>query len=446
MNEELRGSQALERLLKLDGVRTILDIGSGTEAHAEIMRAAGKEVFTISLTPGADHVGDFMAWADPIGFDAIWACHVLEHHVNPGDFLRKCRAHLRPGGVLAVTVPPLKHEIVGGHVTLWNAGLLLYQLIAAGFDCRNARVGTYGYNISALVENTPADLPELARDTGDIMKLAKFFPVPVREGFDGRLPDIGWGAPRVLQHEAGPVPRRVAILGLGPSVDKFSLLSRKAGGQHVICDEVWSINAIGDVFNSDRVFHMDDVRIQEVRAATAPASNIAEMLAWMKKHPGPIYTSRANTAYPGLVEFPLEEVINGVPQGYFNSTAAYAVAYAVHIGVEKILCFGMDFTYPNAEDAEKGRACVEFWLGVAAARGMQIALPNTTTLLDAMCPAGERFYGYDCVDLAFTRQGNRITVSMAEKAALPSAEEIEHRYDHDRHPNQLVEQHLEAAQ
>jgi hypothetical protein len=53
------------------------------------------------------------------------------------------------------------------------------------------------------------------------------------------------------------------------------------------------------------------------------------------------------------------------PDAYFNSTAAYAVAYAIHMGVKKISVFGMDFTYPNAHDAEKGRACVEFWLGIA---------------------------------------------------------------------------------
>ena len=59
---------------------------------------------------------------------------------------------------------------------------------------------------------------------------------------------------------------------------------------------------------------MDDVRIQEVRAAAAPQSNIANMLAWMRRHPGPILTSRIPepNAYPGLVAFPLEPVINAL--------------------------------------------------------------------------------------------------------------------------------------
>lgn len=197
-----RGSEALARLLGCPDTYRVLDIGSGSGEQAAIMRAAGRDVWTVDIAGPADHVGDFMAWAGgPTGFDAVWACHVLEHQPNPGAFLQACRRRLRPGGLLAVTVPPLKDEIVGGHVTLWNAGLLLYHLILAGFDCRAARVGTYAsgpgfppYNISVLVRRPvePIALPALRMDRGDIETLAPFFPIPVAHGFDGRLPDIAW--------------------------------------------------------------------------------------------------------------------------------------------------------------------------------------------------------------------------------------------------------------
>lgn len=234
------------------------------------------------------------------------------------------------------------------------------------------------------------------------------------------------------------VPGHVAILGLGPSVNQFLELTKRGGGRRAFCDEVWSINALGDVFVSDRIFHMDDVRVQEARAAAKPDSNIAQMLRWLRSHPGPIVTSRLHPAYPGLIEFPLEDVLNAFPQGYFNSTAAYAVAYAVHIGVRKISCFGMDFTYPNVHDAEKGRACVEFWLGIAAARGIQLGTPRTSSLLDAMYPEAQHFYGYDCVDLAITSDAGRIRVDMTEKG-VPPAEEVELRYDHNRYGASFAE-------
>lgn len=190
-----RGGQALDRLLRIPGVRSVLDVGSGFGVHAQIMRSFGKTVTTVSLEAPADHVCDFVEWGgQPESFDAVWACHVLEHQLDVGAFLAACRRQLRDGGILAITVPPAKHFIVGGHLTLWNAGLLLYNLILAGFDCRNAMVGTYGYNISVIVAKGDVDLPPLYFDEGDIDRLAAFFPVPLTQGFDGRLPDIGWEA------------------------------------------------------------------------------------------------------------------------------------------------------------------------------------------------------------------------------------------------------------
>ena len=235
-------------------------------------------------------------------------------------------------------------------------------------------------------------------------------------------------------------PGHVVLLGMGPSVAEYLNIVKRLGGRSAFCDEVWSINALGNVFDSDRVFHMDDVRIQEIRAAARPASNIAQMLKWMRRHPGPIYTSRAHPDYPGLVEFPTEDVVNHLNFGYFNSTAAYAVAYAVHIGVQKLSIFGNDFTYPNAHDAEKGRGCVEFWLGQAAARGIALSIPRTSSLMDACMPLADRLYGNDTRDIVWKRLGGKVKLVFTEKKTLPTADEIEDRYDHSRHPSPLVDQ------
>lgn len=234
-------------------------------------------------------------------------------------------------------------------------------------------------------------------------------------------------------------PKHVAILGLGPSLTQYLEITKRLGGRSRFCDEVWTINALGDVFAGDLVFHMDDVRIQEIRAQASPESNIAAMLGWLKTHQGPVMTSRAHPAYPCLVEFPLEDVLNDLGHDYFNSTAAYAIAFAIHIGVEKISVFGMDFTYPDAHDAEKGRGCVEFWLGTAAARGIKISLPKTTTLMDAMNSRAARLYGYDTQNVNFIMQPDgQLKLEFNERTTLPTAEEIEAAYDHSAHPNALV--------
>lgn len=240
------------------------------------------------------------------------------------------------------------------------------------------------------------------------------------------------------------VPDHVAIVGLGPSGRTFFELVRGQGGASAWCDEVWGINAIGDTFRCDRIFHMDDVAVQERRAAARPSSNIANMVRWLKTHPGPIYTSVVREGYPGMVEFPLEEVLNrkhdsngGAP--YFNSTTAYAIAYGVHIGVKQMSLWGIDYTLPNIHKGEQGRACVEFWLGIAAARGIEIIIPDTSTLMDACAPARERIYGYDGVDVVLKDQPDGTVKVEFKERELPTAAEIEARYDHSKHPNRLMQ-------
>jgi len=179
----LNAEDALGHLLTLD-FKTVLDLGSGEGLRDKIFREKGKSLTTCSLIPPADYVLDYLETDFP-QFDCIWASHVLEHQLNVNFFLKKCFSELKDNGIFAVTVPPLKHEIVGGHVTLWNQGLLLYNLILAGFDCKLAWVKTYGYNISVVVRKKSLLCPDLVYDYGDINKLAQFFPYSVTEGFNG---------------------------------------------------------------------------------------------------------------------------------------------------------------------------------------------------------------------------------------------------------------------
>lgn len=246
---------------------------------------------------------------------------------------------------------------------------------------------------------------------------------------------------RVDIPEALPKPpqKHIAILGLGPSLDQYTDQVKRAGGRSNFCDETWAINALGDLFACDLVFHMDDIRVQMIRAEAKPASNIAAMTRWLKHSPVPVVTSRAHPDYPALVEFPLEDVLNHLGHDYFNNTAAYAVAFAIHIGATKISCWGMDFTYPNVNHAEKGKACVEFWLGQAHARGIEIGLPKTSTLMDSCYPQDARLYGYDCVDVGFNiEEDGHLALTFKERDTLPTAEAVEANYNHER---PIAEQH-----
>lgn len=239
---------------------------------------------------------------------------------------------------------------------------------------------------------------------------------------------------------SAPVRKRVAIIAYGPSMHAYVNLAKALGGRHMLVDEVWGINAVASVIRCDRAFHMDDVRIQQVRVDAQPDSNIKAMLDWLKTADVPVYTSRLHPDFACLVEYPLADVLNrvgGLP--YFNSTPAYAVALAIAEGFSEISLFGLDYAYANSHHAEKGRACIEFWCGQAMARGIDVIIPNTSSLLDA-CLA-QSLYGYGRFgsrDVALKLVKGRVRARFTERPDLPTADEIEREYDHSRHPSPLV--------
>lgn len=193
---------ALQKIIDEHKFTTVLDIGSGGGEQADIFVRSGKQVTAVDYgescyfkeRPKAyiTRIGDFNKMYFDTQFDCVWASHVLEHQLDVQEFLTKIHSVLREGGTLAITVPPLKHDIVGGHVSLWNAGLLLYRLVLAGFDCSNVSVLSYGYNISVVVKKKTINVPELVYDKGDVDKISRYLPGGLKEGFNGDIYRLNW--------------------------------------------------------------------------------------------------------------------------------------------------------------------------------------------------------------------------------------------------------------
>ncbi|MFN4295683.1 MAG: methyltransferase domain-containing protein [Brevundimonas sp.] len=180
---------------------TVLDIGSGAGEQAEALRRHGKRVTELDYgeSPsflsrddgGAVIIGDFLQTRFETPFDCAIASHVLEHQMNVNAFLKALHASVREDGIVAISVPPLKHQIVGGHLTLWNAGLVLYNLVLAGFDCRTPWIRQYGYNISVVIQKRTISPVGLVFDKGDIDRIAPWLPEGFREGFNGDIRRLG---------------------------------------------------------------------------------------------------------------------------------------------------------------------------------------------------------------------------------------------------------------
>jgi len=209
--------------------------------------------------------------------------------------------------------------------------------------------------------------------------------------------------------------KTIAIVGMGKSWFDYNLA--KSHGVHF--DEVWSINAVASVIYHDRVFMMDPPsRFLDTDDAGGQTDSMIKLL---KEHQGPIYTCELDDRCPGLVEYPIKEVIEDANCYYLNNTVAYAIAFAYWNEVSNIKLFGVDFSYQgNLHFAEAGRGCVEFWLSKCISAGMQVEVAHTSGLLDTDVPAEQKLYGYHrLADPLVVIQGeNTLQVSKVSKLEI----------------------------
>jgi hypothetical protein len=185
-------------------------------------------------------------------------------------------------------------------------------------------------------------------------------------------------------------PKTVVLLCMGPSVMDYLGATLTQELTLSFADETWALNMAANPFNHDVVFWMDDLRSQ---------NNFRPgLIDLLRKRGKPVITcTRHADLVPSSYDYPISEVaalsipVFGKP--YLTNGVAMAIAYAIWLGVKCLKIYGADFTYPNRNFAEEGRACVEAWITIASVRGMEVQLAPNTSLMDNVSDHG--IYGYD---------------------------------------------------
>lgn len=171
--ERTSSKDALCKLLTEFQFESVLDLGAGNGVHSGVFLSHGKKVsaiiadepqwFAEGLKKKVDFVfNDYLKHEFPEKFDCIWASHILEHIRNIGLFLDKVWDDLNDGGILALTVPATEMESGDGHINIFTPGHLVAQLLEAGFDMRDMRLKTYGYNLSVICRKNAGLRPDRA--------------------------------------------------------------------------------------------------------------------------------------------------------------------------------------------------------------------------------------------------------------------------------------------
>ena len=167
----MRATRLLREAISKDP-KTVLDIAVGTGKHAHCFLAQGTEVTGLDVTyPPLEHENyehiqqsyEEFALAKPNmpaykdrKWDMIWCCHTLEHMPNVQSFLISLHEWLEEDGWLFIAVPPAEQNRLHiGHLSLWTPAHLVYNLICAGWDCRDARWYTEYCSIGLMLQNKP---------------------------------------------------------------------------------------------------------------------------------------------------------------------------------------------------------------------------------------------------------------------------------------------------
>jgi SAM-dependent methyltransferase len=200
--EPFRGKEIIDKLLSLE-FKTVIDIGAGYKKQATYLQSHGKDVKTCGYVTDDfnnleyDYNGDFNTFNfQGERFDVSLSSHILEHQLNVNNYLKKISRITKNDGYIVIIVPPRKPFIIGGHVSIWNAGLVLYNLVLAGVDCsKECYIKQYDYNIGIIVKNHKFDIDQtgIEYNGGDIDKyLKKYFPFEVHDGFNGDIMEYNW--------------------------------------------------------------------------------------------------------------------------------------------------------------------------------------------------------------------------------------------------------------
>lgn len=97
--------------------------------------------------------------------------------------------------------------------------------------------------------------------------------------------------------------------------------------------------------------------------------------------------------------FPIKTILKRFKRNYFSDSIAYMVAYALYKGCTKLRFYGVDMHTMSEYAQEKGG--IEYWLGRAEERGVEIELSQGTAVLQTATghPYGtnisQRLYYYD---------------------------------------------------
>jgi hypothetical protein len=160
--------------------------------------------------------------------------------------------------------------------------------------------------------------------------------------------------------------KKIALIGTAPTVQFAPWQDRSW--------EIWSHASAGKVCKRvDRYYDLHPSHVYQ----EAKKNGFKDYYGWLRQLTVPIYMQKKDLAIPASVRFPFERMRAEFPYPV-GSIGAWMVQHALTEGVTHLGLFGVH--YAHASEYEEQRANFEFWLGLAAGRGVQLVIPSVSRL------------------------------------------------------------------
>ena len=109
----------------------------------------------------------------------------------------------------------------------------------------------------------------------------------------------------------------------------------------------------------------------------------------MRECPYPVFMQYKHVNIESSIEYPLDEILSRYRR-YFLCTMAFQLAYAIHAGYDEIHMYGFNMMFT---DDLIQKWSMEYWLGYAEGKGIEVFIPENCDLLNS-----PKLYGYEAVN------------------------------------------------